>query len=71
MFTTQGFSNLLNLARIAFQKKRKKSQYILYPIVLIPEKVLAPHSGTLVWKISWMEEPGGLQSTGSLRVGDD
>ena len=32
---------------------------------------MAPHSSTLVWKIQWMEEPGGLQSTGSLRVGHD
>ena len=30
---------------------------------------MAPHSNTLAWKISWMEEPGGLQSMGSLRVG--
>ena len=30
-----------------------------------------PHSSTLAWKIPWMEEPGGLQSTGSLRVGHD
>ena len=32
---------------------------------------MAPHSSTLAWKIPWMEEPGGLQSTGSLRVGCD
>ena len=31
-------------------------------------KAMAPHSGTLAWKIPWMEEPGGLQSMGSLRV---
>ena len=30
---------------------------------------MAPHSSTLAWKIPWMEEPGGLQSIGSLRVG--
>ena len=35
------------------------------------EKAVAPHSSTLVWKIPWMEEPGGLQSMGSLRVGHD
>ena len=29
---------------------------------------MAPHSSTPAWKISWMEEPGRLQSTGSLRV---
>ena len=27
---------------------------------------MAPHSSALAWKIPWMEEPGGLQSTGSL-----
>ena len=32
------------------------------------EKAMAPHSSTLAWKIPWMEEPGGLQSMGSLRV---
>ena len=30
------------------------------------EKAMAPHSSTLVWKTLWMEEPGGLQSMGSL-----
>ena len=30
---------------------------------------MAPHSSTLAWKISWTEEPGRLQSMGSLRVG--
>ena len=29
---------------------------------------MAPHSSTPAWKIPWMEEPGGLQSMGSLRV---
>ena len=31
-------------------------------------KAMAPHSSTLAWKIPWTEEPGGLQSMGSLRV---
>ena len=30
---------------------------------------MAPHSRTLAWKIPWMEEPGGLQSMGSLSRG--
>ena len=30
------------------------------------EKAMAPHSSTLAWKIPWLEEPGGLQSMGSL-----
>ena len=32
---------------------------------------MAPHTSTLAWKVPWMEEPGGLQSMGSLRVGHD
>ena len=35
------------------------------------EKALAPHSSALAWKIPWTEEPGGLQSMGSRRVGHD
>jgi len=36
-----------------------------------PEKAMAPHSSTLAWKIPWTEEPGRLQSMGSLRVRHD
>ena len=32
---------------------------------------MAPHSGTLAWKILWMEEPGRLRSMGSLGVRHD
>ena len=39
------------------------------PKDLSSEKVMAPHSSTLAWKIPWTEEPGGLQSMGSLTVG--
>ena len=35
------------------------------------EKAMAPYSSTLAWKIPCVEEPGGLQSMGSLRVGHD
>ena len=34
-------------------------------------KEMATHSSILAWKISWTEEPGGLQSMGSQRVGHD
>ena len=33
------------------------------------EKVMATHSSILAWRITWTEEPGGLQSMGSQRVG--
>ena len=35
------------------------------------EKAMALHSSTLAWKIPWAEEPGRLQSMGSLRGGHD
>ena len=35
------------------------------------EKAMAPHSSTLAWQVPWTEEPGGLQSMGSQRVGHD
>ena len=35
------------------------------------EKEMAAHSSILAWRIPWTEEPGGLQSTGSQRVGHD
>ena len=44
---------------------QKEKQYINTYIL---EKAMAPHSSTLALKIPWMEEPGGLQSMGLLRV---
>ena len=35
------------------------------------EKEMATHSSILAWRIPWTEEPGGLQSMGSQRVGHD
>ena len=35
------------------------------------EKEMVTHSSILAWRIPWTEEPGGLQSTGSQRVGHD
>ena len=35
------------------------------------ERGMATHSSVLVWRIRWAEEPGGLQTTGSQRVGHD
>ena len=36
-----------------------------------PEKEMATRSSILAWRIPWTEEPGELQSLGSLRVGQD
>ena len=50
-----------------------KSRDITLPtkvhIVKAMEKAMAPHSSTLAWKIPWTEEPVGLPSMGSHRVG--
>ena len=35
------------------------------------EEAMAPHSSILAWKIPWAEEPGGLRSLWSQRVGHD
>ena len=44
------------------------SIYVALGIKSNLEKAMAPHSSTLAWKIPWMEEPGRLQSMGSVRV---
>ena len=43
----------------------------LYSVYIILEKAVATYSNTLAWKTPWTEEPGRLQSIGSLRVGHD
>ena len=40
---------------------------VFFPVIMYgSEKAMAPHSSTLAWRIPWTEEPGGLQSLGSL-----
>ena len=46
-------------------RRLEKQRSILFSLMLL-EKAMAPHSSTLTWKIPWTEEPGGLQSMGSL-----
>ena len=51
-------------------KKKKRWRHIVY----IREQLLlyrAPHSSILAWRVPRTEEPGGLQSMGSLTVGHD
>ena len=45
--------------------------WVYHGLASSSEKAMAPHSSTLAWKIPWMEEPGRLQSMGSLRVEHD
>ena len=42
---------------------------LLADLNLVLETEMAAHSSTLAWRIPWTEEPGRLQSMGSLRVG--
>ena len=42
-----------------------------FHVLAVVKKAMAPQTSTLAWKIPWMEESGGLQSVGSLRVGHD
>ena len=52
--------------------KRITIIYIFWQVVAtLTKKAMATHSSTLAWQIPWTEEPGGLQSMGSLRVGHD
>ena len=49
----------------AMRETRVQSLGREYPL----EEEMATHSNTLAWRILWTEEPGGLQSMGSQRVG--
>ena len=63
---------LSNHPTLAFSHRVQMSVlYIWHPPNLNLEKAMASHSSTLTWKIPWMEEPGRLQSMGSLRVRHD
>ena len=53
-------------AKLADTSSKRRSH--VTPIV---EKEIAPHSSTPARKTPWMQEPGRLQSMGSLRVGHD
>ena len=79
------FSSRMELLPLIFPppslKKKKKRCFLsntvkycciqtIYRHTLL-EKAMAPHSSALAWKIPWTEEPGRLQSMGSLRVGHD
>ena len=57
----------LMLLKIWWSYTPPHKKYTVY--VETTEKAMAPHSSALAWKILWTEEPGRLQSMGSLRVG--
>ena len=52
--------------------QQRESVYTLFRFFShIVEKEVATHSSVVAWRILWTEEPGGLQSMGSQRVGQD
>ena len=51
---------------VALEKEKIKRIFFNVLSCSFSEKAMAPHSSTLAWKILWTEEPGGLQSMGSL-----
>ena len=75
------FSNWITFFSIFFEDTLMMCQnLVIDPVSIIPiwkllrlkaEKAMAPHSSTLAWKVPWREEPGRLQSMGSLRVRHD
>ena len=60
-----------NLRKIMNFHIEKIKQMFNKELEELTEKAMAPHSSTLAWKIPWTEEPGGLPSMGSHRVGHD
>ena len=61
------------LEKFSFQSQRKAMPKNAQTTAQLhsSHKAMAPHSSTLTWKIPWVEDPGRLQSMGSLRVGHD
>ena len=68
-----GFNKVINIKSTCESKKNCRFPLIFWLNKVLykvnTEKAMAPHSSTPAWKIPWMEEPGRLQSMGSLRVG--
>ena len=62
---------LLLLIKLELNTKQVLDHLFRSGLRIRSEKAMAPHSSTLAWKIPWTEEPGGLQSMGSLRVEHD
>ena len=79
--------SLNNYLHVGEKKKKKRTSLVTQTVKGLPtvrqtrvlslgqedplEKETATHSSIHAWKIPWTEEPGGLQSMGSQRVGHD
>ena len=73
LFTILHYLHMLNWMYFLLQVRRKFFVLVLWKNAIgnLIGKAMAPHSSTLAWKIPWTEEPGRLQSMGSLGVGHD
>ena len=83
MFRKKPFPCLLMIPHYILYRCKKKKNHVNHKLAVASidklvllsvyciAKAMAPHSSTLAWQIPWTEEPGGLQSMGSLRVGHD
>ena len=68
----ENLDSILKSKNITLLTKVQIVKAVVFLVVMYRwEKAMAPHSSTLAWKIPWIEEPGGLQSMWSLRVGQD
>ena len=67
LFMTTG--KTIVLTRRTFVSKVTSLFFNVLTRLVISEKAMTTHSSTFAWKIAWMEEPGRLQSMGSLRIG--
>ena len=65
------FSNTIGQRHQFFSAQRLMYYAFTLSSSWFPEKAMASHSTTLAWKIPWAEEPGGLQTMGSLGVRHD
>ena len=70
---------MTEIQRLEKQKENRRVSSLLLALLVPPssltslclEKEMAAHSSILAWRIPWIEEPGGLESTGLQRVGHD
>ena len=67
----RGFPERTNFTILDQLSQFSSVQYFIMLSRLVMEKAMATYSSTLPWKIPWAEEPGRLQSMGSLRVRHD
>ena len=64
-------ATVLGVAKSQIQLSTHMHTSLRIPLYYNTEKAMVPHSSTLAWKIPWTEDPGRMQSMGSLWVGHD